>query len=94
MAEIGVPVGTFTLKVSVWPLISLTVTVHTSAAALGRFAAIDRSIAPASASTSQSLRLFSNVARFLPFAVCTQHDVSRRHSDAEEATDWSGALQR
>jgi hypothetical protein len=34
-AEAGVPAGTFTLNVSVWPVSSVTVTVHSSAEAVG-----------------------------------------------------------
>ena len=72
--EIGVPGGTLTLKVSVWPVTRVTVTVQASADATGMLATSDISIAPASASTSQSFRLPTNVARFLPFPVCLQHE--------------------
>ncbi len=65
-AEIGVPGGTFTLKVSVWPSSSLTVTVHASAEALGsETIANTTSIAPASASILHSFRLSNNVALLL-----------------------------
>jgi hypothetical protein len=93
MAEIGVPGATLTLKVSVWPSTSVTVTVQASADAVGRLAINDARIAPASASTSQSLRLLSNVARFLPFAVCKAARLCNI-ATSQEATDWPRALQR
>jgi hypothetical protein len=71
--EIGVPGGTLTLNVSVCPVTRVTVTVHASADATGRLATSDSRIAPARASTSESFRLPSNVARFLPFPVCLKH---------------------
>lgn len=61
--EMGVPGGTFTTKVYVFPVRVLIVIVHESAAALGsadpRRAA---SAAPTSASRISALRLFSNFA--------------------------------
>jgi hypothetical protein len=71
--EMGVPGGTLTLKVSVWPVIRVTVTVQASADATGMLPISDTRIAPASARTSHSFGLPTNVARFLPIPVCLQH---------------------
>lgn len=55
------------VKVSVWPVTRVTVTVQPSADATGMLAISDSNIAPARATSSQSFRLPSNVAGFLPF---------------------------
>lgn len=65
--EGGVPGGTLTLKVSVCPVTSVTVTVHSSAEAVGRFAIP----ITANADTTEmaavfSLRLLDNLTRLLP----------------------------
>lgn len=87
------PGGTF-VKVSVWPVTSVTVTVHPSADATGILAIRDNKIAPARATSSDSFRLPSNVAGFLPFAVCRQHLGSADVATFQQATDWFGGLQR
>ena len=64
--EIGVPGGTLTLKVRVWPPRIVTLIVQASAEALGSAEiAIVTRIAPVIASTSHNLRLLSNVDRLL-----------------------------
>jgi hypothetical protein len=67
IAEAGVPGGTFTLKLWVCPVTSVTVTVHWSADAVGRFAIP----MTANADTTEmaavfSLRLLDNLTRLLP----------------------------
>lgn len=96
MAEIGVPGGTFTLKVRVWPVRSLTVIVQASAEALGSAAMPSTTnIAATSTTILHSFRLPSNVARLLHVSpVCAGQFDAGRLRRAEHATDWSGALQR
>ncbi len=61
--EIGVFGGALTVNVNVWPPSTVTLTVQTSADALGSATtAIVTSVAPISASTTSSFRLLSNVA--------------------------------
>jgi hypothetical protein len=57
IAEIGVPGGTLTWNTSTWPLTRVTVTVQSSADAVGMAArAMATKIAPAMASTASSFR--------------------------------------
>ncbi len=64
--DTGVFGGTLTVKFIVCPPTSVTVTTHVSAEALGRVAPPVTASKPAVATTTQSLRLLSTVALFLP----------------------------
>ncbi len=57
------PAGTFTVKVSVWPVSSVTVTTHVSAEdALGKAAMPTTASNAAMATTTKRLRLLSTAA--------------------------------
>jgi hypothetical protein len=87
IAEIGVPGGTLTLKVSVCPPTRVTRTVQASAEALGMAAtAMAIVIAAASARTNHSFRLFSNAARLL------RNHAVRRSIDCSHDATWMGKL--
>jgi hypothetical protein len=71
IAEMGVPGATLTLKTRVWPPTRVTVTVHASADAVGIAArAMAMKIAPAMASTANSLRRPLTVAPLRPSRWC------------------------
>ena len=71
MAEIGVPGGTLTWKTRVWPLTRVTVTVQSSAEAVGIAAmAMATNTAMAAASTASSLRRLIMAAPLGPSRWC------------------------
>jgi hypothetical protein len=80
IAEMGVPGATLTWKTRVWPLTRVTVTVHSSAYAVGiATVAMATKIAPAVASTVSSFRRPIMAAPLRPSRWCALHSNNGRN---------------